>query len=210
MAGCVVAERIDIAQIVSLNDSPLGCPIYSFSQSPTSIAVLAESQDLHLRDPSLTPFIPGHAPQACQIHAGHLSLHDYRKYLSQPDDTVIPDVLRGRTLKRKTGAMNLSQAPGCRDLSLSLSSYVSSAPSSPPPLSFSQSAISYRSDEDLDSPVNPSHGAPSVIPSPLLSQRQQPDDPPKGAAWHNQNTETFVSVPRLSFTRQPRPYLFPS
>ncbi|OKL61326.1 hypothetical protein UA08_03747 [Talaromyces atroroseus] len=82
---------------------------------------------------------------------GQLSLHDYRKFLSQEDDIKLPPP-PPRKLKRKPAAVNLFQAQ-CHDYAFNLQSPVSSAPSSPPPLSFSQSVISLPG--DISTPISP-------------------------------------------------------
>ncbi|OXV07482.1 hypothetical protein Egran_04753, partial [Elaphomyces granulatus] len=137
--GGWVGKGIDAALSINLDDS-----IPSPSTSPTRAApaplLLYQSQN-----PSLVSFVSVQAAQPCQGYAGHLSLHEYRKYLSQPDDSTTSSELRGRTLKRKAGTLNLSQARGRRDFSLSISSFSSVPPSSPPPLSFSQSLQSVTS-----------------------------------------------------------------
>lgn len=138
--GGWVGKGIDAALGINLDDSTP-----SPSTSPTRAApaplLLYQSQN-----PSLVSFVTVQAAQPCQGYAGHLSLHEYRKYLSQPDDSTTSSELRGRTLKRKAGTLNLSQARGRRDFSSSISSSFSSVPpSSPPPLSFSQSLQSVTS-----------------------------------------------------------------
>ncbi|KAN0083686.1 hypothetical protein V8E54_002774 [Elaphomyces granulatus] len=138
--GGWVGKGIDAALGINLDDSTP-----SPSTSPTRAApaplLLYQSQN-----PSLVSFVTVQAAQPCQGYAGHLSLHEYRKYLSQPDDSTTSSELRGRTLKRKAGTSNLSQARGRRDFSSSISSSFSSVPpSSPPPLSFSQSLQSVTS-----------------------------------------------------------------
>lgn len=96
---------------------------------------------------------------------GQLSLHDYRKLLSQQDDGIqTPLSPPPRLLKRKQAAVNLCQAQQYQhhyyhhpDFAAfhynHLQSPVSSAPSSPPPLSFSQSVISLHG--DLPTPISP-------------------------------------------------------
>ncbi|KAL1962156.1 hypothetical protein VTN77DRAFT_502 [Rasamsonia byssochlamydoides] len=85
--------------------------------------------------------------------SGHLSLHDYRKFLSQPEDIDLPDELKGRTLRRKPAASNLNPARIRQDSSFS--SPLSSPPSSPPPLSFSQSVITLQSENETQCPETP-------------------------------------------------------
>ena len=82
-----------------------------------------------------------------QTLPGSLSLHTYRKHLSQPSQSDSPDQAGtgGRKLKRKYGALNLNQIPTnppTRAPWPPLSA--SSAASSPPPLSpsYSMSAMS--------------------------------------------------------------------
>lgn len=90
---------------------------------------------------------------------GSLSLHDYRKYLSQSAECVDDPVDRSeRTLKRKTAKSNLNPPQPLSSLS-SLSPRavsVSSAASSPPPLSpscsCSHSVISHQSEQESDTP----------------------------------------------------------
>jgi hypothetical protein len=83
---------------------------------------------------------------------GQLSLHTYRKFLSQEDDIKMSFSPPPRTLKRKQAALNLFQAQSY-DYAPNLQSPVSSAPSSPPPLSFSQSVISLPG--DISTPISP-------------------------------------------------------
>ncbi|OOQ86984.1 hypothetical protein PEBR_18865 [Penicillium brasilianum] len=81
---------------------------------------------------------------------GALSLHDYRKYLSRSADCVDDPVDRSeKTLKRKTATFNLNRPPPLTSLS-SCAISVSSAASSPPPLSpsYSHSIISYQSEQE--------------------------------------------------------------
>jgi hypothetical protein len=206
--GYAGIESVEISPVVSLNDSPLDLPVYSLPQSPAS-TVSPKPLNLHSRDPSSTSFNSGHALQSYQSYAGHLSLHDYRKYLSQADGTILSDAPRDRTLRRKPGTLNLSRARGCRDLSLSLSSSMSSAPSSPPPLSFSQSLQSvtfYCSDDDLDSPINPrgdrKHTEPtsvSVIPLPVVPREKNSGMFPLAMSLDKHDTKGCVSDP-LSYS----------
>jgi len=98
----------------------------------------------------------GKAPRSIKGVTGALSLHDYRKSLSQSHERVDDPVDRsaGRTLKRKPGALNLNWNKSTPVLS-SFSSYpvsVSSATSSPPPLSpsYSLSVVSQRSEQDSE------------------------------------------------------------
>lgn len=93
---------------------------------------------------------------------GQLSLHNYRKFLSQSNDIITmsaePSQCR-RTLKRKPATINLNQAKLLQkqpqhDALFNLYSPVSSAPSSPPPLSFCQSVVTLHG--DLPTPVSPS------------------------------------------------------
>lgn len=143
LGGGWAGGGLDAAVSINLDD-PISSPSASPSRAPL---LLYQSQN-----PSLVSFVTVvEAAQPCQGYTGNLSLHEYRKYLSQPDDTTASSELRGRTLKRKAGTLNLSQARGRRDFSSSLSSSYSSAPSSPPPLSFShslQSVISNVSDPE--------------------------------------------------------------
>ncbi|GAD92975.1 conserved hypothetical protein [Paecilomyces variotii No. 5] len=136
--------------------SSLDFPAYSlyspYSHYP-SLSTATEPPELYCFSHvhSSVPSSPVHGSQWSSGYPGSLSLHEYRKNLSQPDTTVSPDIRRGRTLKRKAGTLNLSQTRTFTDFSLS-SSPVSSAPSSPPPLSFSQSlvsVISHNSDKDI-------------------------------------------------------------
>ncbi|KAJ5814619.1 hypothetical protein N7474_006396 [Penicillium riverlandense] len=97
-----------------------------------------------------------HAPRSTKGFTGALSLHDYRKSLSQSHERVgdLVDRGAGRTLKRKPRALNLNLNKSTPALS-SLSSYpvsVSSATSSPPPLSpsYSHSVVSQRSEQDSE------------------------------------------------------------
>jgi hypothetical protein len=85
--------------------------------------------------------------------SGQLSLHEYRKFLSRQDDTNMSPTSPRPRLKRKPAALNLCQRSH-HDLGFQLQSPVSSAPSSPPPLSFSQSVISLPSG-DLPTPISP-------------------------------------------------------
>ncbi|KAL1988339.1 hypothetical protein VTN96DRAFT_10022 [Rasamsonia emersonii] len=107
---------------------------------------------------------------ASSVACGHLSLHDYRKFLSQPEGIDLPDELKGRTLRRKPAASNLNQARTRQEFWFSLSSPLSSAPSSPPPLSYSQSVITLQSDNETQDSVSPL-GRPLTTPA---SQTKQP------------------------------------
>lgn len=82
---------------------------------------------------------------------GALSLHDYRKYLSQSAECVDDPVDRSeKPLKRKTATSNLNRpAPLTTSLS-SCAISVSSAASTTPPLSpsYSHSIISYQSEQE--------------------------------------------------------------
>jgi hypothetical protein len=103
-------------------------------------------------------WLPGVVDACLDVNSfvsGQLSLHDYRKFLSQPDSIDLPVELRGRTLKRKAATSNLNQARIRQDSSFSLSSPLSSAPSSPPPLSFSQSVITLQSENGSQDPATP-------------------------------------------------------
>ncbi|KAJ9223673.1 hypothetical protein DTO169C6_4025 [Paecilomyces variotii] len=125
-------------------------------------------------------------------YSGSLSLHEYRKNLSQQDNTAIPDTSRGRTLKRKAGVLNLNQTRAWTDFSLSSSpiSPISSAPSSPPPLSFSQSlvsVISHNSDKDI------ANIFPTFSPSSFSNSRDLSLASNRSATRRNQNTETQIS-----------------
>lgn len=83
---------------------------------------------------------------------GALSLHDYRKYLSQSAECVDDHVDRSeKTLKRKTATSNLNRPAPLTITSLSSCAIsVSSAASSTPPLSpsYSHSIISYQSEQE--------------------------------------------------------------
>lgn len=85
--------------------------------------------------------------------SGQLSLHEYRKFLSRQDSTKMSPTSPRPRLKRKPAALNLCQISH-HDLGFQLLSPVSSAPSSPPPLSFSQSVISLPGG-DLPTPISP-------------------------------------------------------
>jgi hypothetical protein len=81
---------------------------------------------------------------------GALSLHDYRKYLSQSAECVDDPVDRSeKTLKRKTATSNLNRPPPLTSFS-SCAISVSSVASSTPPLSpsYSHSIISYQSEQE--------------------------------------------------------------
>lgn len=81
---------------------------------------------------------------------GALSLHDYRKYLSQSAEPVDDLVDRSeKTLKRKTANSNLNCPPALTSLPSSAVS-VCSVASTPPPLSpsYSHSVISQRSEQE--------------------------------------------------------------
>lgn len=83
---------------------------------------------------------------------GSLSLHDYRKYLSQEyvDDPVDRS---DKTLRRKTATSNLNRPPPISSALTSCAVSVSSAASSPPPLSpsYSHSVISQWSEQEPES-----------------------------------------------------------
>lgn len=81
---------------------------------------------------------------------GALSLHDYRKYLSQSAECVVDPVDRSeKTLKRKTATSNLNRPTTLTSLPSSAIS-VCSVASTPPPLSpsYSHSVISQRSEQE--------------------------------------------------------------
>ena len=81
---------------------------------------------------------------------GALTLHDYRKYLSQSAECVDDPVDRSeKTLKRKTATSNLNRPAPLTSIS-SCAVSVSSRASSPPPLSpsYSHSIISYQSEQE--------------------------------------------------------------
>lgn len=85
---------------------------------------------------------------------GSLSLHDYRKYLSQSAECIDDPVDRSeKTLKRKTAKSNLNRPPPLSSLP-SCAASVSSAASSPPPLSpsCSHSVISHQSEPESEPP----------------------------------------------------------
>lgn len=84
--------------------------------------------------------------------SGQLSLHEYRKLLSRQDSPKMSPTSPRPKLKRKPAALNLSQRS--HHGLFQLQSPVSSAPSSPPPLSFSQSVISLPGGE-LPTPISP-------------------------------------------------------
>ncbi|KAJ5174303.1 uncharacterized protein N7482_000180 [Penicillium canariense] len=95
---------------------------------------------------------------------GALSLHDYRKYLSQSAECVNDPVDRSeKTLKRKTATLNLNRPSPLMSLS-SCAVSVSSTASSPPPLSpsYSHSIISYQSEQEPEV----SEAASVVLPPP--------------------------------------------
>lgn len=104
------------------------------------------------------PLMYGLAIEA-NLPNGQLSLHGYRKFLSQSNDIItMPAEASHRTLKRKPATINLNQAKIHKqprhDFVFNLYSPVSSAPSSPPPLSFCQSVVTLHG--DLPTPVSPS------------------------------------------------------
>ncbi|KAF7122024.1 hypothetical protein CNMCM5793_009579 [Aspergillus hiratsukae] len=78
-------------------------------------------------------------------YRGALSLHHYRRFLSQDDGFIALDRNGGKTLRRKNAALDLNKSQ--TSLTPPLCSFsVSSAASSPPPLSpsYSPSPVSYR------------------------------------------------------------------
>ena len=82
---------------------------------------------------------------------GALSLHDYRKHLSQSAESVDDPVDRSeKKLKRKTATSNLNRSLPLSKIALDTASVASSVASSPPPLSpsCSQSFVSQRSEQD--------------------------------------------------------------
>ncbi|KAJ5567681.1 hypothetical protein N7535_006987 [Penicillium sp. DV-2018c] len=88
---------------------------------------------------------------------GALSLHDYRKFLSKSADRVGDHADHAsRKLKRKTAGLHLNRQPA---LSISYPVSISSAASSPPPLSpsYSHSIISQRSEEPEIGEAQPVH-----------------------------------------------------
>ncbi|KAJ5156259.1 hypothetical protein N7492_009062 [Penicillium capsulatum] len=96
---------------------------------------------------------------------GSLSLHEYRKHLSQSAECIDDPVDRStKTLKRKTANSNLNRPPALS----SIPTYATSLPSAstPPPLSpsYSHSIVSQCSEQELETPVA------SVAPSPRGSR----------------------------------------
>lgn len=140
-------------------DGPFGFSPYSpylHSSSPSQKKGTPEVCSLSHIHPSISP-LSVHGTQWSPGYSGSLSIHEYRKHLSQQGHTAILDKPRGRMLKRKAGTLNLNQTRTWTDFSLP-SSPVSSAPSSPPPLSFSQSlvsVISQQSDRDTANIFSP-------------------------------------------------------
>lgn len=93
---------------------------------------------------------------------GNLSLHEYRKHLSQPaSPSPGADAMAGRRVRRKNGAANLTQQPASASASasasagssVSVSSATSGLSSTPPPLSpsYSPSAMSLASETEAAS-----------------------------------------------------------
>lgn len=91
---------------------------------------------------------------------GNLSLHEYRKHLSQPaSPSPGADAMAGRRVRRKNGAANLTQQPTSASASasagssVSVSSATSGLSSTPPPLSpsYSPSAMSLASETEAAS-----------------------------------------------------------
>lgn len=92
---------------------------------------------------------------------GSLSLHDYRKYLSQSAECIDDPVDRSeKTLKRKTAKSNLNRPPPLSSFHSCVAS-VSSATSSPPPLSpsCSHSVISHQSEPESEPPQTQQQGS---------------------------------------------------
>ncbi|CRG87748.1 hypothetical protein PISL3812_04768 [Talaromyces islandicus] len=135
------------------------------------------------------PLMYGLAIEA-NLPNGQLSLHDYRKFLSQSNDIITMDAEPSRrTLKRKPATINLNQAKPQQqvprhDFVLNLYSPVSSAPSSPPPLSFCQSVVTLHG--DLPTPVSP-----SPLPSSTIRSFSRPSSVARSAA--SQRIESFSS-----------------
>ncbi|KAJ9203143.1 hypothetical protein DTO164E3_2614 [Paecilomyces variotii] len=194
--SCCAAGSIEASGDV-VRDNPLGFHAYSLyspyspflSLSPTEApSELYCFSHVH----KSTPPSPVHGTQWSSGYSGSLSLHEYRKNLSQQDNTAIPDTSKGRTLKRKAGVLNLNQTRAWTDFSLSSSpiSPISSAPSSPPPLSFSQSlvsVISHNSDKDI------ANIFPTFSPSSFSNSRDLSLASNRSATRRNQNTETQIS-----------------
>lgn len=88
-------------------------------------------------------------PRLKSTITGSLSLHDYRKYLSQECDDPVDR--SDKTLKRKPAASNLNRPPPI-SAHPSCAVSVSSVASSLPPLSpsYSHSIISQRSEQEPD------------------------------------------------------------
>jgi hypothetical protein len=91
---------------------------------------------------------------------GNLSLHEYRKHLSQPaPPSPGADAMAGRRVRRKNGAANLTQqlasasASALAGSSVSVSSATSGLSLTPPPLSpsYSPSAMSLASETEAAS-----------------------------------------------------------
>lgn len=117
---------------------------------------------------------------------GSLSLHDYRKYLSQSAECIDDPVDRSeKTLKRKTAKSNLNRPPPLSSVS-SRAASVSSEASSPPPLSpsCSHSVISHQSEPESEPETNCQGSLLSYIP---FKQKQSIDTvvaPPQGPRVH--------------------------
>ncbi|QKX63344.1 uncharacterized protein TRUGW13939_10514, partial [Talaromyces rugulosus] len=132
------------------------------------------------------PLMYGLAIEA-NLPNGQLSLHNYRKFLSQSNDIItIPAEASRRTLKRKPATINLHQAKIHKQPQhdFLLYSPVSSAPSSPPPLSFCQSVVTLHG--DLPTPVSP-----SPLPSSTIRSLSRPSSVARSSA--SQRIESFSS-----------------
>jgi hypothetical protein len=144
---------------------------------------------------------------------GRLSLHHYRKILSKEDSTEPPDELKGRSLKRKAATQNLNPAKSSQDYFYfsSVSSPTSSAPSSPPPLSFSQSLQSFSTypiGQDFEQPPSSVSFNPSIRLSPVslnASGDHRPDRVSRTTT--SSRTDTYRLVRKHPY-RQPYAFCF--
>ncbi|RAL07415.1 oxidoreductase, short-chain dehydrogenase/reductase family [Aspergillus homomorphus CBS 101889] len=139
----------------------IGSPCHGSPHHPDAIHYMSTSP------PSDPLQLYASSPATCQAgYAGNLSLHNYRKLLSDNDPLV--DGQDGKSLRRKNAALHLNQAQVDSDTPITPFS-MSSPASSPPPLSpsYSPSAMSDQDPEnmhDFGLVANPNMQAPLTAP----------------------------------------------
>ncbi|PYH94747.1 hypothetical protein BO71DRAFT_224858 [Aspergillus ellipticus CBS 707.79] len=103
-------------------------------------------------------------------YPGTLSLHNYRKQLSDGDSFIL-ESQEGKSLRRKNAALHLNQAPPMYPHHAVHPFSVSSVASSPPPLSYSPSAMSEQGPESLHGFVLSPNVDVHTLESPIYSKQ---------------------------------------